>query len=94
MLCPQTSLEYSSKDLNHLGAQLRHKRKQKIFAKLHPKSQKMTPEMTPKLPKMIPKWSQGGPRWSQRTQIPNCFEAGLEMTPKWSHLGVHFGVFF
>ena len=38
MLCPQTPLEYSSKDLNHLGAQLRHERKQKIFAKRHPKS--------------------------------------------------------
>ena len=43
---------------------------------------------------MTPKWGQGGPRWSLRTQIPNCFEAGLEMTPKWSHFGVHFGVFF
>ena len=48
MLCPQTPLEYSSKDLNHLGAQLRHERKQKIFAKRHPKSQQMTPKIPPK----------------------------------------------
>ena len=47
-----------------------------------------------KISEMTPKWRQSGPMWSQRTQIPNCFEAGLEMTPKWFHFGVHFGVFF
>ena len=52
------------------------------------------PTCTQNYPKMEPRRSKVEPRRPQRTQIPNCFEMGFEMTQKLDHLGVHVGVLF
>ena len=98
IMCPEkhfeTSLEYSTTDMNHLRTQLRRKRKH-ISLQNRIQIHKCWPPKWPQNdPKMSPRWSQAGPRWSQGPQIPNCFEMGLKMTPKWSHFGVYVGVLF
>ena len=98
IMCPEkhfeTSLEYSTTDMNHLRTQLRRERKH-ISLQNRIQIHKCWPPKWPQNdPKMTPRWSQAGPRWSQGPQIPNCFEMGLGIIPKWSHFGVHFGTFF